>query len=337
MLKPVHVIVFFTLFFTINTFSDHWDYYYSHSLLQSIAWTCLIGMRWGLLAWVDYRIIDYAQTKYPAVNRLWRRVLFSYPLMVFTCYVFIFLFDFIGVLFIFKEQIRVTEFSLTFNLVGSLIISIIILPAFEMLFANKVSNRIAVENLELKRRNLQGQYDVLKGQVNPHFLFNSLNSLAWLIKKNPQQATVFVDEMAYVYRYLLKSNEHNKVTLKEELKFVKAYFQLLQTRFDSGIQLEIDLPEQEEEIYIVPLTLQILMENVVKHNIISVEAPIFIQMTYKNGCFVIENNIRKKNYAVDSTKTGLSNIASKYKLLGAPEIEVNESPERFLVKIPILW
>ncbi|MBI3235458.1 MAG: histidine kinase [Bacteroidetes bacterium] len=218
-----------------------------------------------------------------------------------------------------------------------MIISIIVLPAFEMLFANKVSNRIALENLELKRRNLQGQYDVLKGQVNPHFLFNSLNSLAWLIKKEPQLAIAFVDELAFVYRYLLKCNEYDKVTLKEELKFAKAYFQLLQTRFESGIQLETDLPENEEEIFIAPLTLQILIENVVKYNIISADDPIIIRITYKDGRFVIENNVRKKKSPIQSTKTGLSNIASKYKLLGAPEIEVNESPERFLVKIPIIW
>lgn len=337
MLKPVHVIIFFTLFLTVNTLSDHSDYYYARSTMQSIAWTCLITMQWGLMAWVDHRIIDFSQTKYPTLQRLWRRVLISYPLMVLTSYVCIFLFDFIGVLFIFRESIHVSKFALTFNLFGSMIISIIVLPAFEMLFANKVSNRIALENLELKRRNLQGQYDVLKGQVNPHFLFNSLNSLAWLIKKEPQLAIAFVDELAFVYRYLLKCNEYDKVTLKEELKFAKAYFQLLQTRFESGIQLETDLPENEEEIFIAPLTLQILIENVVKYNIISADDPIIIRITYKDGRFVIENNVRKKKSPIQSTKTGLSNIASKYKLLGAPEIEVNESPERFLVKIPIIW
>jgi len=337
MLKPAHVIVFFSLFLTINTLSEQWDYYYAHSTMQSIAWTILIGMQWWVMVWLDHRIIDFAQTKYPALHRLWRRVLFSYPLMVLTSYICIFLFDFIGVLFIVKGQIRVTEYALIFNFFGSMIISIIILPAFEMLFAQKVSNRIAVENLELKRRNLQGQYDVLKGQVNPHFLFNSLNSLAWLIKKEPQLAITFVDELAYVYRYLLKSNEYDKVTLKEELKFAKAYFQLLQTRFESGIQLETDLPENEEEIFIAPLTLQILIENVVKYNIISAEDPIVIRITYKDGRFVIENNVRKKKSPIQSTKTGLSNIASKYKLLGAPEIEVHENKERFLVKIPILW
>ena len=335
MLKSVHVIVFFTLFLVVNTFFDHYDYYYARSNWQSITWTGLITAQWGLLVWLDHKIIDFAQTKYPSLDRLNRRVLFSYPIMVLTSYILIFLVDFIGVVFVFGDQWHVTKFALLFNLFGSMIISIIILPSFEMLFAKKVSKRIALENMELKHRNLEGQYDGAMGQVNPHFLFNSLNSLAWLIKKKPSQATSFVDEMAYVYRYLLKSNEHNKVLLKEELKFAKAYFRLLQTRFESGIRLEIDLLEQEE-IYIVPLTLQILIENAVKHNVISVDAPIVIQMTYKEGCIVIENNVRKKNYRADGTKMGLSNIASKYKLLGAPEIEVVEQPGHFTVKIPQL-
>ena len=336
MLKPIHVIVFLTLFLSSTTFASHSDFYFGRSFVQSLAWTVLIVTRWGLLVWLDHKIIEIAQKKYPSLNRLGRRILFSGPIMIFTTYVIIISFDFLGTVFIFLDPYSFNVYALVFNFFGSIMISIIVLPTFEMLFSEKVSQRISIENLELRRRNLEGQYDTLKGQVNPHFLFNSLNSLAWLIKKEPQLATDFVDEMAYVYRYLLKSNEYNKVTLKEELKFVRAYFQLLQTRFESGIQLETDLPENDETIFIAPLTLQILIENAAKHNIVSIKKPIIIRIILDDGCIVVRNNIRRKANLMESTKTGLANIISKYKLLANEDIIVLSESDCFTVKIPVL-
>ncbi len=336
MIKPIHVIVFFTLFLGFTTMTGHPDYYYGRAPWQSVAWTCLIAAQWFLLVWIDYKVIDFSQTKYPSLDQLSRRVLFSYPIMLFSGYFIIVSFDFVGAVFIFGDHYFINIPAFIANFIGAILISIIVLPTFEMLFSKKVSQRIALENLELKRRNLQGQYDTLKGQVSPHFLFNSLNSLAGLIKKNPELATSFVDEMAYVYRYLLKSNEQNKVTLKEELKFVHAYFHLLKTRFQDGIQLETDLPENDETIFIAPLTLQILIENAAKHNVVSKKRPIVIRIMLEDDRIVVRNNIRKKANLMESTKTGLANIVSKYKLLANGDIEVLSENDCFTVKIPVL-
>src|SRR3989338_558927 len=336
MIKPLHIICFFSLMLTLISLLSNWGFYFSGSLLLAVVWILVTLFRWVLILWLDHKIIDFFQTKYPALNQLRKRAFFSIPSMVFTTYFLILAHELIKGLLIFDDLSVFNQPTLTLYLIGSVLISLIILPTFEMLFSEKVSQRILLENLELKRRNLQGQYDTLKGQVNPHFLFNSLNSLAGLIKKKPQLATYFVDEMAYVYRYLLKSNEHNKVTLKEELKFAHAYFHLLRTRFEDGIQLEVDLPENRQTSYIDQLTIQILIKNAAKHNIVSKSNPIVIQITLEGNYIVVKNNVRKKNSLVETTKTWLANIVSKYKLLGASEVEVLEEETDFTVKIPLL-
>src|SRR3989344_2282731 len=151
-------------------------------LWTSLAKECCFRIRTLLPSWSKEGYLD----------QLGKRVLFSYPLMLFSSYIIIVSFDFLGAIFIFGDHYFINIPAFIANFIGAILISIIVLPTFEMLFSKKVSQRIAMENLELKRRNLQGQYDTLKGQVSPHFLFNSLNSLAGLIKKNPELATSFV-------------------------------------------------------------------------------------------------------------------------------------------------
>ena len=336
MIRPLHIICFFCLMLTLISLLPNWDFYFSGPWQQSVIWICITIFRWGFILWLDHKIIDFFQTKYPALNQLKKRALFSLPSMIGTTYFMILCHDFVKSLILFQDLTLFHEYAYTEYFIGAILINMIILPTFEMLFSEKVSQRILLENLELKRRNLQGQYDTLKGQVNPHFLFNGLNSLAGLIKKKPQLATYFVDEMAYVYRYLLKSNEDNKVSLKEELKFAQAYFHLLRTRFEDGIQLVIDLSEKDQMSCIAPLTLQILIENAAKHNIVSKSNPIVIHITLEENYIVVTNNIRKKNSSIETTKTGLANIVSKYKLLGAREVEILERTTDFTVKIPVL-
>jgi Histidine kinase len=336
MIKPIHIICFFSLMLTLISVLPNWGFYFSESIIMSIVWISVTIFRWGLIMWCNSKIIDFFQSKYPALTQVRRRALFSIPSMIVSTYALILLLEFIKGALVLNDLSGLNESAFILYLINSVILSCIILPTFEMLFSEKVSQRILLENLELRRRNLQGQYDTLKGQVNPHFLFNGLNSLAGLIKKKPQLATYFVDEMAYVYRYLLKSNEDNKVTLKEELKFAQAYFHLLRTRFEDGIQLVIDLSEKDQMGCIAPLTLQILIENAAKHNIVSKSNPIVIHITLEENYIVVKNNVRKKNSSIETTKTGLANIVSKYKLLGATEVEILERTTDFTVKIPVL-
>ncbi|ASS47695.1 MAG: hypothetical protein A3D31_17875 [Candidatus Fluviicola riflensis] len=336
MLKIKHIIYLFALVLLYINASNS-DYYFSGSTSVTIGWIVVLVIQWLAVLWCDSKIVHFLQMRYPRLDQMKKRTLFATPAMIVSTYLIILITDYTGEFIIFsRTELSWGEVGAISNLIGSFLITIIILPLFEMIFSGKVSQRMILENEELIRRNLQGQYDTLKGQVNPHFLFNSLNSLNSLILKDSDMAVEFVYEMAFVYRYLLKSNEYDKVPIQEELAFAEAYFHLLKTRFGENIVLNIEVPESEQDTYIAPLTLQILIENVVKHNVISTDVPIVIRVTVNKDSFVIENNVRKKIYSIDTTKTGLANIAAKYKLLEAPEIEVIEQPGHFTVKIPLL-
>ncbi|MFT4018559.1 MAG: histidine kinase [Agriterribacter sp.] len=199
--------------------------------------------------------------------------------------------------------------------------------------------RIKISQLEaeqLKKAQLQTQFDSLKEQVNPHFLFNSLNSLSSLIATNPDKAEAFVEEMSRVYRYLLRSNEEQLTTLQKEMDFIESYNMLLQTRFGSGFQPVLQIEEKKKEWLLPPMTLQLLIENAVKHNIVDPDTPLVVQLYTQDEKLVVRNNLQKKNKAVASNKVGLSNIISKYKLLNYPEVEIKETTTEFIVVLPLI-
>lgn len=195
----------------------------------------------------------------------------------------------------------------------------------------------AVEAEALKKENLQTQFDSLKVQINPHFLFNSLGSLSSLIEENPKQAQTFVNEMASVYRYLLQSNEKGLVTLQNEINFIEAYTGMLTTRFPEGLRVTIDVHEEDREKLIPPLTLQLLLENAVKHNAVLASKPLYITINSDNRNILrVCNNLQPKTSAVHSNKMGLHNIITKYKLLNQPEVAVLQTDDSFCVALPLI-
>lgn len=203
------------------------------------------------------------------------------------------------------------------------------------LFTNWKQSLLEAE--ELKKAHLQSQFDGLKNQVNPHFLFNSLNSLSSLISENPEQAEKFLTEMSKVYRYLLQNNEHGLVSLATELRFAHSYFHLLKTRYEDGIFMDECVDRELEDCQLPPLTLQLLLENAVKHNVILPEDPLTIQIfSDGNGNLVVRNNLKRKINAVASNKVGLANIREKYRLLGQPPVLITETDSCFMVSVPLI-
>lgn len=192
------------------------------------------------------------------------------------------------------------------------------------------------QNEQLKKNKLQHQLDTLKSQINPHFLFNSLNSLSMLIHDNPRRAEAFVDEISSVYRYLLRANEQELTTLGREIQFIRSYFQLLKTRHGAGIDLRIAVNERLLERKIPPLTLQLLVENAVKHNAILPESPLVVEILTRGPLLIVQNNLQRKNTSVPSNKVGLANIATKYRLLGQRKITIREEAGQFVVTLPLL-
>lgn len=223
------------------------------------------------------------------------------------------------------------------SLISSIVLSGFFMGIYEAVYYFNRLNKVEEEKKELMRINLQGQFDSLKGQVNPHFLFNSLNSLRQLVLKDPEKAARYVEEMSDVYRYLLRNNDGELATLHDELDFIQSYCHLLKTRFGDGLQVSIEVDDCFLSYCLPPLTLQMLFENSVKHNIISISEPLHIRVyTDEQAQLHVSNNLQKKKQTVESEKIGLANIITKYKYLGQPEVTITETASEFIVTLPLI-
>ncbi|WP_077924253.1 sensor histidine kinase [Spirosoma sp. 209] len=206
----------------------------------------------------------------------------------------------------------------------------------EYLQRKRVEAELVTEKLQQQMATVQMM--ALQAQLNPHFLFNSLNSLSSLIADEPAKAERFVDEMSSVYRYLLRTNDIELTTLQTELTFVDSYYHLLKTRYGSGIDLIRDIDASLLAYRLPPLTLHLLLENAIKHNIVSADQPLIIRLsTTPDGWLTISNTLqRKPANRVSSTQKGLLNILNKYQLLGQRTPRVEETNNTFVVSLPLL-
>ncbi len=187
---------------------------------------------------------------------------------------------------------------------------------------------------KLREENLIFQNDTLKNQINPHFLFNSLNTLSSLINTNPETAEKFIGNLASIYRYILEKSRKDKVSLQTELAFVKDYFELHKIRDEEKIVLNLNTPDAEN-FEILPVSLQILIENAIKHNIATREKPLIISITIDKGYVIVKNNIQKM-VVLESTKTGLKNLAERIKLITGRDLIIIETVTDYIVKVPLI-
>lgn len=213
---------------------------------------------------------------------------------------------------------------------------IMIVAIYESIYFMHELKESVEEKEMLKRESLQAQLNVLRTQVNPHFLFNNLNTLSSLIPEDPNHAVDFVQQLSVVYRHILEVKEEKTILLKDEMTVLNAYTFLLKTRFGNNLDVKIDVPEEKLKKKIVPLSLQILMENAIKHNIVSVDKPLHIKVFAANGSLVVSNNLQMKNQLNESTGIGLENIRNRYKMLGSQPVTVTESETNFTVSIPLI-
>ncbi len=189
----------------------------------------------------------------------------------------------------------------------------------------------------LARENVQSQLETLKNQLDPHFLFNSLNTLASLIDDHNVPAQEYLDRLSDVYRYVLVSRERNTVTLEEEMAFLDAYIYLNKVRFRENLLIEKQIQPEVYSQQVAPLSLQMLVENAIKHNVVSKEKPLTIRISQgAYGYLTVENNIQEKVIFEKSTKVGLQNIINRYKLLTDRQVEIDTNPDFFTVHIPLL-
>lgn len=224
-------------------------------------------------------------------------------------------------------------FYLSFRIILFVAMFIVIKYLFD---SNEEKQQVSMENEVLKRENLNALHETLKQQVNPHFLFNSLNTLKSLIKRDPTQAINFTGELASVYRYMLLHANRQKVLLSEEIDFLKSYLFLLKIRFGDAIFTQIDVPEAFSGSMMPPNTLQLLIENAVKHNSLSHHRPLYISIFVQGKFLIVRNNLQEKEAAHSSSHIGLNNINSRYLLHHGEEIIIEKTAQYFQVSLPIL-
>ncbi|WP_181304310.1 sensor histidine kinase [Rufibacter sp. XAAS-G3-1] len=197
-------------------------------------------------------------------------------------------------------------------------------------------HRYLMQSEKLKKETIKVQFESLKQQVNPHFLFNSLNALTSLIYKDQDLAAKFVEQLSKVYRYVLENKDKELVSLHTELDFIYSYLFLLKIRFRENLRVNMDVPDDLLHLQVAPLTMQLLMENAIKHNIVSRDEPLFIDVYVEGDYIIIKNNLQLRESHEESTGVGLKNIINRYKFITDKKVDVEVTASTFIAKLPLL-
>lgn len=219
----------------------------------------------------------------------------------------------------------------------SLTVVILVASIYEGIFFYQRWKEAIIETERLKRENVQSQLEGLKSQVNPHFLFNSLNTLIYIIPEDTDKAVTFVRKLSKVYRYILEIRDKELIPVSEELAFLQSYIFLLKERFGESFEVSINVGPEYHSLKIVPLSLQMLLENAIKHNVISKSKPLLVEVFIdEQGLLIVRNNLQKKVQQMPSTNVGLENIKTRYAFFTEDKVLVQETPTCFMVSLPLV-
>ncbi|WP_033961423.1 histidine kinase [Psychroserpens jangbogonensis] len=215
-------------------------------------------------------------------------------------------------------------------------ITLTIVSIFHVIFFYNRYQKNKIKEQKVIAGTASAKFDALKNQLDPHFLFNSLNVLTSLIEENPKNAQKFTTSLSKVYRYVLEQKNKDLITVDEELNFARTYMSLLKMRFEDSIIFEIPDRSLNPESKVVPLSLQLLLENAVKHNMVTTSKPLHIKIYESEGMLIVENNLQPKQIVKKSSGVGLENIKQRYELLSNKKVSINQQASSFAVAIPML-
>jgi len=218
-----------------------------------------------------------------------------------------------------------------------ILINLTIYMFLYLLFQSYLTQLISVELERVQADHLGAQYELLKQQINPHFLFNSLSTLKAMIEIDDEHAVEFILKLSDFYRFTLENRKRDIIPLMEELSILNAYIFLLQARFEEGISLVNTIGPDHSLTYIPPFTLQLLVENCIKHNVVSVERPLRIKLYIQDNHLIVENSVQLKKIPGASTAMGLENINQRYQHLIQQQIEIEKGAEKFKVILPLIY
>lgn len=292
----------------------------------------------GCGSWSGHVLIgNRIKQRYPGLKQTRKRIMILalcvIPFMSLSVWVIFFIYNAFHVL---GYHLNTADLKMGF-LVG-FSVNIIFETLFEADFVLERYKESMGEREVMKEISLQSEFDTLKNQVNPHFLFNCFNTLSSLIAVDKKKAEVFLNELSKVYRYLLRNNQEGVSTVENEIRFIRSYYQLLKTRHGEAVELNIDVDKGYSGFLIPSLTLQLLVENVVKHNVLSKNKPLVIDIFTTGGNkLIVNNNLQRRSVKAPSNKVGLDNIRAKYHLLQQEGFQVLEDDRNFTVVLPLIW
>ncbi len=301
--------------------------------------TCfMVGLAYTVVYWLVFRYACvFWRSKYPKLEQSGRRILF----LILSVFIGYFLLKIVLDPFLhkpFEDELGVAKLEHEIAMsVASLLVTFLVLGIYEGIGLFNLLKTTQLEKERLLKDNVQSQLESLRNQVNPHFFFNSLNTLAYLISEDSSKAVNFVRKLSQTYRYILEVREKELVLLEEEISFLKAFISLLKERFGENLQVDVVVQPQMMKHKIIPLALQMLMENAIKHNIVSAQHPLHITVrSESDDRLSVKNNLQRKPNPEPSTGMGLENIKSRCRLLCGREVEVIETEGEFVVVLPLL-
>lgn len=218
-----------------------------------------------------------------------------------------------------------------------ILISTMTMAIYEAIYYYYLLKKSIREEEQAKRIVVQAQLDTLRNQAQPHFFFNTLNTLRDIIDQNTrEEAKEFVNRLSEVYRFILESGNANLIEVVEELKFAQAYIHIQKERFGDNLHVDWNVPENKKDMLVIPMSLQLLLENAVKHNVISKAKPLHVHVTVEDEHLIVQNKIQPKSTQLPTTKLGLKNIEGRYALISDKKVAVEKDNGNFIVKLPLL-
>lgn len=292
----------------------------------------------GVMSWYAQTVYSHGvEKKFPALSqsrtRIFRKAMVLILLMTPSVLFIVFLYDSLHIL-----GYHLRQWDLIKIVILGFCVNLVFVTLYESDYMLGKYRESVMEKESLRQLSMQQEFDTLKGQVNPHFLFNCFNTLSSLITEDKQKAEIFLNELSKVYRYLLRNNEDGLSTLQNEIRFIESYYRLLQTRHGEAVQVNIETDKRYDSYLLPSLSLQLLVENVVKHNVLSKNMPLIIDIfTVAGNKLVVNNNLQRRTVKAPSNKVGLENIRAKYALLKQPGFQIIEDKNNFTVVLPLLW
>lgn len=322
-----------SFFVSAMMFGDQFE----QNIFYNLSRCSLVSIIYTIIYWFTFRqIFIELRKRYPAVKDSAKRITLQ-VILILIAYVVIKLLMDIFIDDYLHYFVGLQDPNGVSMILASLMLTFFIVAVYESMFFYSRLQKSILEKEQLERENIHSQLEGLKNQVNPHFLFNSLNTLTYLIPEDQELAVRFVQQLSKVYRYILEIGDRKLICLSEELEFLESYVFLLKERFGENFKVDINIPNEFLSMKVVPLSIQILIENAIKHNIISALKPLKIEISVENNQkLIVKNNLQKKNQVMNSTKVGLQNIKNRYSFFSDQKVEVFATADSFVVSIPLI-